>query len=62
MEKTFKPRDTFPWQRESKDLYLLKLYPSKGRVCSEEGQGDQVWASLLRGKSAQQKMPYQRSP
>lgn len=32
MEKTFKPRDTFPWQRESEDFYLLKLYPSKSRV------------------------------
>lgn len=50
-------------ERDSTELFLLKLHPEqRWRLCQEEGQGGQIWASLLTGKSAQQKMPHQRSP
>lgn len=49
--------------RDSTDLYLLKLYlEQRWRLCQEEGQEGQIRAVLLPGKSAQQKMPHQRSP
>lgn len=39
MERTFKPRDTLPWQSDSEDLYLLKLHPSRGEAMLGGGPG-----------------------
>lgn len=63
MERNFRPRDDFLGQRHNTDLYLFRLYPEqRWMLCQEDGQEGQIWVSLLKGKSAQQKMPHKRSP
>lgn len=58
MERNFRPRDDFLGQRHNTDLYLFRLYPEqKWMSCQEDGHEGQIWVSLLKGKSAQQKCP-----